>query len=52
MDHPPYCIFPEFVHRDHIFRILVTDGQKIPKLDLPLGYLHVLALEESSQLII
>jgi len=26
-----YCIFPEFVHRNYIFRILVTDGQKIPK---------------------
>ena len=22
-----YRIFPEFVHRDHIFRILITDGQ-------------------------
>ena len=27
-----YRIFPEFIHRDHIFRILITDRQKIPKL--------------------
>lgn len=27
MDHAPYCIFPEFVNRDHIFRMLITDRQ-------------------------
>jgi hypothetical protein len=27
MDHTPYCIFPEFVHRDHIFRMRITDRQ-------------------------
>ena len=31
MDHALYRIFPEFIHRDHIFRILITDGQQIPK---------------------